>query len=123
MWSMIGTHILLKSSGLNFGTPLDLVLSSAMLTTPKQMVKLRDNTENWSKLLDIYWQSNPCLNQNGVTCCIILSLPSTQQWQRALVTLHLSWCMGNRLGCLLMSLWVTRVGCLTQLTSLSTSRN
>ena len=48
------------------------------LTIPKQMVKLRDNTKRWSKLLNVYWQSNPCLHQNGVTCCIMLSLPSTQ---------------------------------------------
>ena len=123
MWSMTGTHVLLQSSGLNSGTPLDLVLSLVALTIPKQMVKLRDNTERWSKLLDVYWQSSPCLNQNGVTCCVMLSLPSTQQWQRALGALHLSWCMGNRLDCLLISLWETRVGCLMQLTSLSTSSN
>ena len=45
MWSMTGNHVLLRSSGLNFGTPLDIVLSLAELTIPKQMVKLRDNTE------------------------------------------------------------------------------
>ena len=45
MWSMIGTHVLLQSSGLNSGTPLDLVLSLAVLTIPKQMVKQRDSTE------------------------------------------------------------------------------
>ena len=84
MWSMIGTHILLQSSGLNFGILLDLVISLVMLTIPKQMVKLRDNKEYWSKLLDVYWQSSPCLNQNGVTCCVMLSLPPTQQWQRVL---------------------------------------
>ena len=78
MWSITGTHVLLQSSGLNFGTPLDLVLSLVVLTTPKQMVKLRDNTELWSKLLDVSWQSSPCLNQNGVTCCVMLSSPSTQ---------------------------------------------
>ena len=54
MWSMIRTHILLQSSGLNFGIPLDLVLSLLSLTIPKLMARLRDNTERWSKLLDIY---------------------------------------------------------------------
>ena len=39
MWSMIETHVLLQSSGLNFGTPLDLVLSLVVLTIPKLMVK------------------------------------------------------------------------------------
>ena len=76
---MTGTHVLLQSSGLNFSTPLDLMLSLVVLTIPKQMVKLRDNTKLWNKLLDVYWQSNPCLNQNGVTYYVILSLPSTQQ--------------------------------------------
>ena len=109
MWSMTGTHVLLQSSGLNFGTPLDLVLSLVVLTIPKQMVKLRENTELWSKLLDVFWQNSPCLNQNSVICCIMLSLLSTQQWQRALGALHLSWCMGNRLGCLLMLLWEIKV--------------
>ena len=40
MWSMTGTHVLLQSSGLNSGTPLDLVLSLVALTIPKQMVRL-----------------------------------------------------------------------------------
>ena len=110
----------MQSSGLNSDTPLDLVLSLAVLTIPKQMVKQRDSTEHWSKLLDVSWLNSPYLNQNGVTC-IMLSLPSTQQWQRALVALHLSWCMGNRLDCRLMLLWVTGVECLMQLNSLSTS--
>ena len=46
MWSMAGTHVLLQSSGLNSGTPFELVLSSAALTIPKQMVKQRDSTEH-----------------------------------------------------------------------------
>ena len=45
MWSMTGTHVSLQSSGLNFGTPLDLVQSLAVLTIPKLMVRLKDNTE------------------------------------------------------------------------------
>ena len=45
MWSMIGTHVLLQSSGLNFGTLLDLVLSLVEPTIPKLMVSQRDNTE------------------------------------------------------------------------------
>ena len=102
MWSMIGTHVSLQSSGLNFGTPLDLVLSLVAPTIPKLMVRWRDNTERWNKPLDVCWLSSPCLKQNGVTCYIMLSLPSTQQLQRALGALHLSWYMGNRLGYLLM---------------------
>ena len=102
MWSMIGTHVSLQSSGLNFGTPLDLVLSLIAPTIPKLMVRWRDNTEHWNKPLDVCWLSSPCLKQNGVTCYVMLSLPSTQQLQRALGALHLSWCMGNRLGYLLM---------------------
>ena len=46
MWSMAGTNILLQSSGLNFGTSLDLVLSLAVLTIPKQMIKQKDKTEH-----------------------------------------------------------------------------
>ena len=42
MWSMIGTHVLLQSSGLNSGTPLGLVLSLAAYNIPIQMVKQRD---------------------------------------------------------------------------------
>ena len=95
IWSITGTHVLLQSSRLNFGTPFDLVQSLASLTIPKLMFRLRDNTEHWSKLLDVYWQSSPYLNQNGVTCCVMLNLPSIQQWQRALGTFHLSWCIGT----------------------------
>ena len=53
MWSMIGTHVLLQSSGLNFGTPLDLVLSLVVPITPKLMVKRRGNTEHWSRPSDV----------------------------------------------------------------------
>ena len=42
---MIETHVLLQSYGLNFGIPLDLVLSLVVLTTPKLMVKQRGNIE------------------------------------------------------------------------------
>ena len=45
MWSMTGTHILLQSSRLNFGIPLDLMLSLVALTIRNLMVKLRYNTE------------------------------------------------------------------------------
>ena len=62
MWSMTGTHVLLQSSGLNFGTPLDLVQSLAAPTIPNLMVRLKDNTECWSNLIDIYWQSSTYLN-------------------------------------------------------------
>ena len=113
---MKGTHALLQIFGPKFITLLDLVLSLVVLAIPKLMVKLRDNTEHWSKLLDIFWQNSPCLNQNGVICCIMLTLLSTQQCRGALVTLYLSFCMGNKLGFLLMSLWETRVVCLMQLT-------
>ena len=51
----------------------------------------------------------------------MLSLPSTQQLLRALGAHHLSLCMGNRLGYLLMQLWEIRVGCLLLLTLYSTS--
>ena len=102
---MTGTHILLQSSGLNFGTRLDLVQFLAALTIPKLMARLKDNMECWSKLLDVYWQSSPYLNQNGGTCCVMLNLLSTQQWQRVLGALHLSCYMGNRLDCPLVSLW------------------
>ena len=43
---MIETHILLQSSGLNFGIPLDLALSLVVPITPKLMVRLKDNTEH-----------------------------------------------------------------------------
>ena len=49
MWSMIETHDLLQSSGLNFGTLLDLVQSLVVPITPKLMVKWRGNTERWSR--------------------------------------------------------------------------
>ena len=102
MWSMIETHVLLQSSGLNFGIPLDLALSLVALTIPKLIVKQRDNTEHWNKPLDVCWLSSPCLKQSGITCYVILSLLSTQQLERELGTLHFFWCMGNRLGYLLM---------------------
>ena len=121
MWFMTGTHVLQQSSGLNSSTPLDLTLYLVVLTIPKQMVKWRNRTECWTKLLDVSWLNSPCLNQNGVTYCVMLSLPSTQWWKRALVARHLSWCMGNWLDCLLISLWELRLRCLMRLTSLSTS--
>ena len=46
------------------------------------MVRWRDNTERWNRLLDIYWLSNPCLKQSGVTYYAMLSLLSTQQLLR-----------------------------------------
>ena len=79
MWSMIEIHILLKSSKLNFGTPLDLVQSLVVPITPKLMVRLKDNTERWDRLLDVCWLSNPCLKQSGVTYYAMLSLLSTPQ--------------------------------------------
>ena len=82
MWSMIETHILLQSSGLNFGTPLDLVLSLVVPITPKLMVKQRGNTERWSRPLDVCWLSNLYLKQSGVSYYVMLSLPSTQQLLR-----------------------------------------
>ena len=78
MWSMTGTHVSLQSSGLNFGIPVDLVLSLVVPTIPKLMVRLRGNTECWNKLLDVYWLTSPCLKQNGIICCIMWSLLSTQ---------------------------------------------
>ena len=44
IWSMIETHVLLQSSGLNFGTNLDLVQSLVVLTILKLMFKQRGNT-------------------------------------------------------------------------------
>ena len=44
MWSMIVTHVSLQNSGLNFGIPLDLVLSLVVPTIPKLMFRQRDNT-------------------------------------------------------------------------------
>ena len=76
---MTGTYVLLQSSGLNFGTPLDLILSLVVPTIPNLMVRWRDNTECWNKLLDVYFLSSSYLKQNVVVCCIILSLPLTQQ--------------------------------------------
>ena len=73
MWSMIGTHVLLQSSGLNCGIPLDLMLSLEAPTTPKPMARRRDNTKRWNRLLDVCWLSSSCLTQNGVTCYIMLS--------------------------------------------------
>ena len=49
MWSMIETHVLLQSSGLNFGAPLDLVQSLVLPITPKLMVRRRGNIEHWNK--------------------------------------------------------------------------
>ena len=67
MWSMIETHVLLQSSGLNFGTPLDLVQSLVVLTIPKLMVRRRGNTERWNRPLDVCWLSNLYLKQSGVS--------------------------------------------------------
>ena len=58
---MIGTHILLQSSRLYFGIPLDFILSLVVPTIPKLMVRRRDNTEHWNKPLDVCWLSSPCL--------------------------------------------------------------
>ena len=79
LWSMIETHDLLQSSGLNFGTLLDHVQSLVVPTIPKLMVKWRGNTECWSKPLDVCWLSSLYLKQSGVTCYVMLSLQSTQQ--------------------------------------------
>ena len=46
MQSMTGTHVLLQSSGLNSGIPLDLLLTLVVLTTHKQIVRQRDSTEH-----------------------------------------------------------------------------
>ena len=119
IWSMIETHVSLQSSRLYFGGPLDFVLSLVAHTIPKLIIRLRDKTERWNRLLDVFWLSSLCLTQNGLTCYVILSLLSTQQLQRTLGALHLSWCMGNRLGYLLISFWIIRAGCLVQLISLS----
>ena len=113
---MIGTHVLLQSSGLNSGTPLDLVLSLVVPITPKLIVKWRGNKERWNRSSDVCYLSNPYLKYSGVGYYIMLSLLSTQQLLRALVTQHLSLCMGNRMAYLLMQLWEIRVGCLLLLT-------
>ena len=78
MWSMVETYVPLQSSGLNFGTPLDLVLSLVAPAIPKLMVRRRDNTEHWSWVLDVYWLSSPCLKLSGVAYYIMLSLLLTQ---------------------------------------------
>ena len=121
IWFIIETQALLQSSGLNFGTLLDLVQSLVVPIIPKLMVKRRGNTDYWSRPLDICWLSNLYLKQSGVSYSVILSLPSTQELLRALGAHHLSLCMGNRLGYLLMLLWGTRVGCILLLTLYSTS--
>ena len=118
---MIETHDLLHSSGLNFGTLLDHVQSLVVLTIPKWMVKWIGNTERWNRPLSVYWLSNLYLRQSGVSCCVMLSLPLTQQLLRALGTHHLSLYMGNRLGYLLILLWKIRMACLLLLTLYSTS--
>ena len=74
MWSMIETHILLQSSGLNFGKPSHLMLSFVVSITPKLVVRLRDNTQHWNRLLDIYWMSSLYLKHSGVTYNVMLSL-------------------------------------------------
>ena len=71
---MIETHVSLQSSGLNFGTPLDLVLSLVAFITPKLMVKRRGNTERWSRPLDVCWLSSLYLRQSGVSYCVMLNL-------------------------------------------------
>ena len=121
MWSMIETHILLQSSGLNFGTPLDLVQSLVVPITPKLMVKLRGNTERWSRPLDVCWMSSFYLKQSGVSYCVILNLLLFQLLLRVQNAHHLSLCMGNRLGYLLMQLWEIRVVYILMLTLYSTS--
>ena len=123
MWSMIETHVSLQSSGLDFGIPLNLVLSLVVPIMPKLMVKRRGNTEHWSRPLDVCWISTFYLKQSGVSFYAMLSLLSTQQLLRALGAHRLSLCMGNRLGYLLMLLWETRVECLLLLTLYSTSRS
>ena len=83
MWSMIETYILLQSSGLNFCTPLDLVLSLEVPTIPKLMVRWRDNIEHWNRPLDFCWLSSPYMKQNGVICCVMWSFPVIQLLKRA----------------------------------------
>ena len=73
-WSMIETHALLQSSGLSFGTPLDLVPSLVVPTIPKLMVRRRGRTGHWNKPLDVYWLSNLYLKQSGVSYYIMLNL-------------------------------------------------
>ena len=71
MWSMIGTHISLQSFRLNFGTPLDILLSLVAPITPKLMVKWRGNAEHWNRPLDVCWLSNLYLKQSGVSYCVM----------------------------------------------------
>ena len=82
MCSIIETHILMQSSGLNSGMPLDIVLSLVVPTIPKLLVRWRDNIECWNRLLDICWLSSPYLKQNGVIYCVMLNLPLSQFLQR-----------------------------------------
>ena len=121
MWFMTETHALLQSSGLNFGTPLDLVQSLVVLTIPKLMVKWKSNTEHWSRPLDVCWLSNLYLKQSGVTYCAMLNLLLIQWFLRVLSAHHLSLCMRNRSDYLLMLLWEVRVGGLLLLTLYSIS--
>ena len=93
---MIETHILLQSSGLNSGTPLDLVQSLVVPTMPKLMVKWRGNTERWSRPLAVCWLSNPYLKQSGVSYCVMLNLLLIQQLLRALGTHHLELVYGEQ---------------------------
>ena len=87
---MIEIHILLQSCGLNFGTPLDLVLSLVVPIAPKLMVKQKGNIERWNKPLDVCWMSSPCVKQSCVAYYVTLSLTSTQQLLRVLGIHHLS---------------------------------
>ena len=123
IWFMIETHDLLQSFGMNFGTLLDHMQSLVVPITPKLMIKWKGNTERWSRPLGVCWLNNLYLKLSGVTYSIMLSLQSTQQLLRALGAHHLSLCMGNRLGYLLMLLWEVRVGHLLLLPLYRTSRN
>ena len=67
MWFMIETHALLQSSGLNFGTQLDLVPFLVVHTIPKLMVIWRGSTGHWGRPLDVCWLSNLCQKQSGVS--------------------------------------------------------
>ena len=118
---MIETHDLLQSSGLNFGTTLDLVQSLVVPITPKLMARRRSNIERWSKPLGVFWLSNLYLKLSGVTYCVMLTLQSTQKLLRVLGAHHLSLYMGNRLGYLLMLVWEIRLGDMLLLTLYSIS--
>ena len=74
MWSMTETQALLQSSGLNFGTPLDLVLTLVVPITPKLLVKQRGNTEHQNRPLDVCCLSSLYVKQSGVSYCVMLSL-------------------------------------------------